>query len=92
MLSLLHLPPLPPPSPFYPLPLFPPLPSYPPTLLLSSTEATLQPFYFIDFQTLCEIPDNDSQRFLPCELAVVEYTVKDGIQRTLHKFIDPGEL
>lgn len=53
-------------------------------------DVVLEKFYFIDFQSLCEIP-KEEYKYLPCEVAVVEYTMHSGILRNFHKFIDPGE-
>ena len=51
----------------------------------------LQKFYFIDVQSLCEISDKDGgQRYLPCEMGVAEFSLSEGITRTIHHFIDPG--
>lgn len=47
-------------------------------------------FYFIDILSLCEIKDHKTERFLPCELAVVEYSLSAGIKRSIHQFPDPG--
>ena len=55
-------------------------------------DVCLQSFYFIDFQSLYEVPDRDDIRFLPCEVAIVEYSLHSGHCKHLHKFIDPGRL
>ena len=55
-------------------------------------DVCLQSFYFIDFQSLYEVPDRDDIRFLPCEVAIVEYSLYSGHCKHLHKFIDPGKL
>ena len=55
-------------------------------------DVCLQSFYFIDFQSLFEVPDRDDIRFLPCEVAIVEYSLHSGHCKHLHKFIDPGRL
>ncbi len=51
---------------------------------------SLETFYFLDFQSLCEIPERENDRFMPCEMAVAKYSLNSGIQKTMHKFIDPG--
>lgn len=73
---------------------FPPsLPSsLPPSLPPSHAAVSLETFYFIDIQSLCEITEKENERFLPCEIAVAEFTLNSGIQKTMHKFIDPGQL
>jgi hypothetical protein len=46
-----------------------------------------QKFYFIDFTTLCKTEEGD---YLPAELGLVEFSLRDGIKKTYHTFIDPG--
>ena len=55
-------------------------------------DVCLQNFYFIDFQSLYEIPDREDIRYLPCEVAVLEYSLHSGHTKHYHKFIDPGEI
>eukprot|EP00731_Ephydatia_muelleri_P012333 Em0006g1227a len=65
------------------------------TLVLSlppGKDVVLEKFYFLDIQSLCEVRDNDEARFLPCELAVVEYSLTGGISASYHCFIDPGPI
>ena len=57
----------------------------------SGKDVCLQKFYFIDFQSLYEVPDREDIRYLPCEVAVVEYSLHSGHSKHLHKFIDPGK-
>lgn len=47
-------------------------------------------FYFVDFQSLCEVPIKGQTHYLPCEVALVEFSLLRGITRRFHKFIDPG--
>ncbi|KAK7499857.1 hypothetical protein BaRGS_00008948 [Batillaria attramentaria] len=52
-------------------------------------------FYFVNFQDMCELsePDNNTDReWLPREVAIVEYTMRRGIIRIYHAFIDPGPI
>ena len=58
----------------------------------SGKDVCLQKFYFIDFQSLYEVPDREDIRYLPCEVGVVEYSLHSGHSRHLHKFVDPGEV
>ena len=58
----------------------------------SGKDVCLQNFYFIDFQSLYEIPDKEDIRYLPCEVAVGEYSLHSGHTKHYHKFIDPGEV
>lgn len=44
-------------------------------------------FYLINFQTLCV---TDEGHYLPAEIGVIEYSVKRGISKKLHRFIEPG--
>ena len=57
--------------------------------LPSGRDVVLETFYFMDFQSLCEMP-KEEYKYLPCEVAVVEYTMHSGILRNFHKFVDPG--
>jgi len=34
----------------------------------------------------------DGNEFLPLEIGICQYSIKDGIQSTYHKFIDPGPI
>ena len=54
------------------------------------TEVALDKFFFVDIQSLCEIPEKEDEQFLPCELAAVEYSLHSGIHKSTHRFIDPG--
>ncbi|XP_068122326.1 protein maelstrom homolog [Hyperolius riggenbachi] len=39
-----------------------------------------------------EMPPFCEQRFVPCEVGSVRYSLKDGILDSFHDFIDPGDL
>jgi protein maelstrom len=41
------------------------------------------------FMSLCDMPDD---KFMPCEMAIAEYSLRNGIIRSFHKYIDPGNL
>ena len=41
-------------------------------------------FYIIDFQYLCRTEEG---QYLPVEVALVEFSLKDGIKREMHKFV-----
>jgi protein maelstrom len=43
----------------------------------------------IGFMSLCDMPDD---KFMPCEVGIAEYSLRDGIIRDFHKYIDPGNL
>ncbi len=51
-----------------------------------------QNYYFIDFQSLCEISIKGEKHYLPCEVALVEFSLKLGAKRKFQKFIDPGTV
>ncbi len=53
--------------------------------------AANESFFFVDFQSLCEMSINGEKRYLPCEVALVEFSLVSGVKRKLHKFIDPGK-
>jgi hypothetical protein len=45
-------------------------------------------FYIINIQTLCKTDNGDR---LPCEIGAIEYSLRGGITKTLHRFIEPGK-
>ena len=51
-------------------------------------------FYFIGMEYLCQIMDDegDDGTWLPRELALVEYSLKQGITKTYHQFIWPDAI
>ncbi|XP_053310226.1 protein maelstrom homolog [Spea bombifrons] len=49
-------------------------------------------FYFLDIFSHGEMPAMCEQRFVPCEIGCVRYSLRDGIMGSFHEFIDPGEL
>ncbi|XP_069744634.1 protein maelstrom homolog isoform X5 [Narcine bancroftii] len=64
--------------------------SNPPMNWFSDEDACDEIFHFISFLSLADLPSNCEQRFLPCEMACVEYSMKKGIIDEFHCFIDPG--
>lgn len=52
-------------------------------------DITEELFYFVDVQTLCKTPDD---KYLPVEIAVIEYSLKDGITKVYHEFLKPGDI
>ncbi|XP_070556218.1 protein maelstrom homolog isoform X2 [Ptychodera flava] len=51
-------------------------------------------FFMIDVQSLCasELKEAEMIRYLPCEIACVEYSLNLGIQKAWHKFIEPPQI
>uniref|UniRef100_A0ACB8FHJ0 Uncharacterized protein n=1 Tax=Sphaerodactylus townsendi TaxID=933632 RepID=A0ACB8FHJ0_9SAUR len=47
-------------------------------------------FYILDIFSHGELPPHCIQRFLPCEIGCVKYSLKDGIIADFHHFIDTG--
>lgn len=47
-------------------------------------------FYIISFQSYFEFPEEEG--YQPCELAVVEFSLKHGISREFHAMIDSGPI
>uniref|UniRef100_A0A8V5FJR4 Uncharacterized protein n=1 Tax=Melopsittacus undulatus TaxID=13146 RepID=A0A8V5FJR4_MELUD len=76
-----NLPPPPPPPP-------PPLPNY---IFLSSCTVLADIFYFLNIYSHGKLPSHCEQRFLPCEIGCVKYSLQDGIMNDFHHFIEPGE-
>ncbi|XP_040277674.1 protein maelstrom homolog [Bufo bufo] len=48
--------------------------------------------YVIDIFSHGQMPSLCEQRFVPCEIGCVRYSLQDGIIDSFHDFIDPGEL
>ncbi|XP_038008529.1 protein maelstrom homolog isoform X2 [Motacilla alba alba] len=46
-------------------------------------------FYFLDIYSYGKLPPHCEQRFLPCEIGCVRYSLQDGIMADFHHFIDP---
>ncbi|KAK7106196.1 uncharacterized protein [Littorina saxatilis] len=58
-------------------------------------DLTQERFYFINFQEMCELSESDNtveREFLPRELAMVEYSLKQGIVQFYHQFVWPGDI
>ena len=49
-------------------------------------------FYLLDIQPLCHLKDVEKDKYLPCEMAVLEYSLANGIHTSVHHFIDPGKF
>ncbi|XP_008151329.2 protein maelstrom homolog [Eptesicus fuscus] len=49
-------------------------------------------FYFLNIFSHGELPPHCEQRFLPCEIGCVKYSLQDGIIEDFHSFISPGEI
>ncbi|CAM5077131.1 unnamed protein product [Natator depressus] len=47
-------------------------------------------FYFLNIYSHGELPSPCEQRFLPCEIGCVKYSLQDGITADYHRFVDPG--
>uniref|UniRef100_A0A8C6JA18 Uncharacterized protein n=1 Tax=Melopsittacus undulatus TaxID=13146 RepID=A0A8C6JA18_MELUD len=48
-------------------------------------------FYFLNIYSHGKLPSHCEQRFLPCEIGCVKYSLQDGIMNDFHHFIEPGE-
>ncbi|KAM6310432.1 protein maelstrom homolog [Aegotheles albertisi] len=46
-------------------------------------------FYFLNIYSHGKMPSHCEQRFLPCEIGCVKYSLQDGIMADFHHFIDP---
>nr|XP_005283749.1 protein maelstrom homolog isoform X1 [Chrysemys picta bellii] len=49
-------------------------------------------FCFLNIYSHGELPSPCEQRFLPCEIGCVKYSLQDGITADFHRFVDPGEV
>ncbi|KAI4591329.1 hypothetical protein MJG53_020338, partial [Ovis ammon polii x Ovis aries] len=48
-------------------------------------------FYFLNIFSHGELPPHCEQRFLPCEIGCVKYSLQEGIMADFHSFINPGD-
>ncbi|XP_074122599.1 protein maelstrom homolog isoform X2 [Sminthopsis crassicaudata] len=63
------------------------------SLSLKSDQAVLGSFfYFLNIFSHGELPPHCEQRFLPCEIGCIKYSLQEGIVAEFHRFIDPGEV
>ncbi|KAM6097928.1 protein maelstrom homolog isoform 2-T2 [Theristicus caerulescens] len=46
-------------------------------------------FYFLNIYSHGKLPSHCEQRFLPCEIGCVRYSLQNGIMADFHHFIDP---
>lgn len=53
----------------------------------SFDELIVKPIYIISFNVMCNNADNE---YIPLELGIVKFTLKEGIEDSLHMFIDAG--
>ncbi|XP_009074835.1 PREDICTED: protein maelstrom homolog, partial [Acanthisitta chloris] len=56
----------------------------------SDQDVVADVFYFLDIFSHGKLPHHCEQRFLPCEIGCVKYSLQDGITADFHHFIDPG--
>ncbi|CAI5772803.1 Protein maelstrom homolog [Podarcis lilfordi] len=49
-------------------------------------------FFYLNIFSHGVLPSHCKQRFLPCEIGCVKYSLKDGIIAEFHHFLDPGEV
>uniref|UniRef100_A0A672U2Q5 Protein maelstrom homolog n=1 Tax=Strigops habroptila TaxID=2489341 RepID=A0A672U2Q5_STRHB len=48
-------------------------------------------FYFLNIYSHGKLPSHCEQRFLPCEIGCVKYSLQNGIMADFHHFIEPGD-
>ncbi len=61
------------------------------SMLPAGKRATLEDFWLIDIQSLCQIPHKYDSKYLPCEVGVVRYSLNQGVKSKFHRFIRPGQ-
>uniref|UniRef100_A0A8C9FV94 Maelstrom domain-containing protein n=1 Tax=Pavo cristatus TaxID=9049 RepID=A0A8C9FV94_PAVCR len=49
-------------------------------------------FYFLNVYSHGKLPSHCDQRFLPCEIGCVRYSLQEGIMADFHRFIDSGDF
>ena len=60
------------------------------SMLPSGRTVILKNFFLIDIQYVCYIENNPKKKYLPCEIAVVKYSLSDGVITDYHSFCKPG--
>uniref|UniRef100_UPI00358E1B19 protein maelstrom homolog n=1 Tax=Myxine glutinosa TaxID=7769 RepID=UPI00358E1B19 len=60
--------------------------------LTCGKDPSTQVLVFLDFQSLAILPPTHELRVLPCEVAAVAYSLREGIIKKFHSFIDPGPI
>ncbi|XP_064008320.1 protein maelstrom homolog isoform X2 [Pogoniulus pusillus] len=65
------------------------MPSVPPLLDASDPAVVAEVFCFLNIYSHGKLPSYCEQRFLPCEIGCVKYSLRDGIIADFHHFIDP---
>lgn len=48
-------------------------------------------FYIIGFEYMIEVESASHNDYMPVELGIVEWSLRNGVTNTAHKFIDPGK-
>ncbi|XP_029434895.1 protein maelstrom homolog [Rhinatrema bivittatum] len=59
---------------------------------LEGNEHAMDIFYFLNIFSQGELPLHCEQRFIPCEIGCVRYSLQEGLLASFHHFIDPGEI
>ncbi|XP_068000781.1 protein maelstrom homolog [Melanerpes formicivorus] len=62
-----------------------------PLLDVSDPAVIADIFYFLNIYSHGKLPSHCEQRFLPCEIGCVKFSLQDGIIADFHHFIDPEE-
>ena len=58
------------------------------------TDVIYERFYFIAFSLMIDHLHEDREEFekvVPCEVSICEYSIDQGIERVMHRFINPGK-
>jgi hypothetical protein len=49
-------------------------------------------FYIIGFEYMVEVDSGPTSEFMPIEVGLVEWSMREGVTDSLHKFINPGSV
>lgn len=60
-------------------------------MLPAGRRVTLESFWLMDIQSLCHIPNKPDNKYFPCEVGVLRYSLNQGVQSKFHRFIVPGQ-
>ncbi len=62
-------------------------------MLIHFLDVIYERFYLIAFSVMCDLRSEkipEHLKVIPCEVSLAEYSIDSGIERVMHKFINPG--
>ena len=72
------------------------LPSLVQQCVVFFVEVIHEKFFFISFSVMLDLRHlsevEEYEKVVPCEVSIVEYSIEQGLEREIHKFIKPGRM